>query len=365
MACPWSRFLTRIMTLLAAASALWTGTANDGGDIVPGWREYWNSKLVDAQPPPSLFALASPLALPRDIEASFICIMHGSYSLCLCAGIEVSVCATAMLPAIAPPASTCVFHFFYEYHKTCGPPVRGPPHAISSGRVALPENSSSSAPAFFTSRYLFDSFNCAIPLPPLDPFLENPVFLPRSLSAMIPFSTSRLPEALELLHVPPESAMARSMQETLDFCESEAPTDEESLRCVTSIESMVDFVSQNLGTHVAVLTSTIVLPPANLSTMAKIQKIQAMSDGSRDRISTCHNLLYPYLVYGCHVTTSSSVLSISFEDVLGEALVICHGNTTTWNPQHPAFEQLQTSPGNGDEVCHWIPQHHFVWLPSR
>ncbi|MCO5607780.1 hypothetical protein L7F22_061981 [Adiantum nelumboides] len=320
-----------------------------------GWREYWDSKLVNIKPPSSLQELASPLASQNDIEASFICISHARYSLCLCTRLDINICAAANISG-GPVASTCIFHFFYEYHKNCKQsntiPGRGPHEPIDQ------EATGNSTHTFFKSTYLCQNLNAFIPIPPLsNPLLQSQAFLPRPLANMLPFNTLRLAESLSLLHVLPLSPMAESMQSTLEFCESSSPQDEESLQCITSIESMVDFVSQKLGDHVMVLTST--LATSEISSMAKIDKVVNMDNMVDDTISTCHNLVYPYLVYGCHVTRGSSVMRVSFEGIEGEAIVVCHHNTSLWNPSHPAFEQLQTNPGDGEEICHWIPQHHF------
>ncbi|KAI5078526.1 hypothetical protein GOP47_0006197 [Adiantum capillus-veneris] len=348
-----------IFKIVAMTSTLtWQQAGPQVSAQVIGWREYWESKLVDTEPPIGLQELASPLASQKDIEDSFICISHARYSLCFCTRLDMSVCAAANISG-GPSASTCIFHFFYEYHKNCKQPNTTPGRAPHEPFDHQATNNSTHT--FFKSTYLFENLNSFIPIPPLsNPLLESQAFLPRTLANMLPFDTGRLPESLSLLHVPPSSPMAESMQETLEFCESSPPQDEESLQCITSIESMVDFVSQRLGDHAMVLTPTIMT--SELSSILKIDKVVDMSTGFDDTISTCHNLVYPYLVYGCHVTRGSSVLKVSFEGVQGEAIVVCHHNTSMWNPSHPAFDQLQTSSRDGEEICHWIPHHHFVWL---
>lgn len=332
--------------------------AADGqGEKVVGWREYWELKLPGVEPPAGFAELASPLMSSSEIEASFICISRARYSFCFCTRLDMSVCAAANV-SVGPPASTCIFHFFYEYHKNCKASPLAGPQPIDHQALLNPAPNN----AFFNSSYLLLNLDNFISLPPLtNSLLQSQTFLPRALADMLPFQNSKLSEALSLLHILPSSPMANSMQETLEFCEASPQNDEESLQCITSIESMVDFASNSLGSHAMVLTPTLAAEGSRSE--AKIDKIENMTTNLEDSTSTCHNLVYPYLVYGCHVTRGSSVLRVSFEGIQGDALVVCHHNTSTWNPNHPAFAQLQASPGHGGEICHWIPRHHFVWLP--
>ncbi|TVT96935.1 hypothetical protein EJB05_57856, partial [Eragrostis curvula] len=68
-----------------------------------------------------------------------------------------------------------------------------------------------------------------------------------------------------------------------------------------------------------------------------------------------HKMPFPYAVYQCHMTKLGyEAHVVSLRGIHGGAaadmLAYCHMDTSTWNPAHPAFEVLHTSPG-GSPVC--------------
>ncbi|KDP46067.1 hypothetical protein JCGZ_06578 [Jatropha curcas] len=46
-----------------------------------------------------------------------------------------------------------------------------------------------------------------------------------------------------------------------------------------------------------------------------------------------------------------------------KALIVCHLDTSAWNPKHFAFQVLNVKPG-GPPVCHFLNSDTIVWVPN-
>lgn len=44
--------------------------------------------------------------------------------------------------------------------------------------------------------------------------------------------------------------------------------------------------------------------------------------------------------------------------------VICHTDTSKWDPEHLPFKILGTKPG-GPPVCHTMPYGHMIWAKNN
>jgi hypothetical protein len=193
---------------------------------------------------------------------------------------------------------------------------------------------------------------------------------------MLPFRLAELAELLSMLGIPVNSSTAIGMAETLELCDGSSPpppppsshiggsSGNTMMRCVTSIESMVDFVARALGRkQIKVITPDLLAPIDDAQGEKLRATIGEIVNVTRklEHVVTCHELRFPYLVYGCHLTRSASVLRVSFKGVVGHGhgLAVCHHDTSTWSSSHPAFDQL---PNDGSAICHWIPRNHFVWI---
>ncbi|CAA7402720.1 unnamed protein product [Spirodela intermedia] len=175
---------------------------------------------------------------------------------------------------------------------------------------------------------------------------SNSAFLPRSVANSIPFSSAKMSDILSLLSVEPHSEKAAAIEKTLHRCEEPAVAGETSF-CATSLESMVDFTTASLGSRDL---QTYVIAPSG---------VQKLAGG---KAVACHAQSYAYAVFYCHATraTKSYVVSLAGKDgTLVEAVVVCHTDTSSWNPKHIAFQLLKVSPGT--PVCHFLPQDHVVW----
>lgn len=186
-------------------------------------------------------------------------------------------------------------------------------------------------------------------------------FLPRGVLSKLPFSTSELPSLREIFGAPENSTMERVLINALAECER-PPSQGETKRCVGSVEDMIDFATLVLGQNVAVRTTENV---EGSKQEIMLGKIKGINGGKVTKSVSCHQSLYPYLLYYCHSVPEvrvyeAEILDVKSKDKINHGVAICHLDTSTWSPSHGAFVALGSSPGR-IEVCHWIFQNDMTW----
>lgn len=189
-------------------------------------------------------------------------------------------------------------------------------------------------------------------------------FLPRSILSKLPFSTSRIPELNEIFHAGKSSTMERVIINALAECEK-APSRGETKRCVGSVEDMIDFTISVLGHNVVVRTTKNV---NGSKRKVMIGKVKAINGGRVTESVSCHQSLYPYLLYYCHSVPKvrvyeADILEVESKVMINHGLAICHLDTSSWGPGHGAFVALGSSPGQ-IEVCHWIFENDMSWTTA-
>ncbi|KAF8390399.1 hypothetical protein HHK36_024925 [Tetracentron sinense] len=196
-----------------------------------------------------------------------------------------------------------------------------------------------------------------MPMPDIRDKMPKRSFLPRSLSSKLPLSTSRVSELKQIFH----SSMESVLENTLAECER-APSRGETKRCVGSVEDMIDFAISVLGRNVMV-RSTENVEGSKKDVM--IGSVKGINGGKVTTSVSCHQSLFPYLVYYCHSVPKVKVYVADILDVKSKAKInhgvaICHVDTSAWSPGHGAFMALGSSPGH-IEVCHWIFENDMTW----
>ncbi|XP_073128209.1 BURP domain protein USPL1-like [Henckelia pumila] len=196
-----------------------------------------------------------------------------------------------------------------------------------------------------------------------DPASASPHFLSREESESIPFSTSQLPEILDFFSFPSGSEQAKAMKMTLHHCEAKPITGENKI-CVTSLESLLDFVR-------SVFVKFRVLNTDYLDeSISSLQNYTVREDPSvipASELVSCHRLPYPYAVFYCHAQAGDNVVYKALMDGDDggrvEAAAICHMDTSEWDPNHAGFRVLKTRPGAAP-VCHFFPVDSLVFIPK-
>lgn len=186
-------------------------------------------------------------------------------------------------------------------------------------------------------------------------------FLPRPILSKLPFSSSKVNELKEIFHARENSNTERVIINALEECER-APTHGETKRCVGSIEDMMDFATSVLGNNVVVRTTENVKGSKNEVLMGKVNGING---GEITKSVSCHQSMYPYLLYYCHSVPKvrvyeADILEVESKKRINHGVAICHIDTSSWSQGHAAFVALGYGPGQ-IEVCHWIFENDMMW----
>ncbi|KAK9273571.1 hypothetical protein L1049_018381 [Liquidambar formosana] len=185
-------------------------------------------------------------------------------------------------------------------------------------------------------------------------------FLPREVAESIPFSSTKLPDILNLFSVKPESPEAKIIKETIGVCEEPSNVEGEDNYCATSLESIIDFSTSVLGQKVEALSTEV-------ETGTQDYKIEAgVVEMVGDKALSCHKQKYPYAVFYCHATLRTRTYTVPLVDAKGtksKAVAICHKDTSEWNPKHLSFQVLKVKPGTVP-ICHFLPNDHIVWVAN-
>ncbi|KAL6351359.1 hypothetical protein AAG906_035151 [Vitis piasezkii] len=200
-----------------------------------------------------------------------------------------------------------------------------------------------------------------MPMPDIRDKMPKRSFLPRTISSKLPFSTSKLEEMKKIFHAADNSSMEHMFTEALDDCER-APSKGETKRCVPSIEDMIDFATTVLGRNVVVRTTQSV---EGSKQNVMIGSVKGINGGQVTKSVSCHQSLFPYLLYYCHSVPKVRVYEADLLDPKTKANVnhgvaICHLDTSDWSAGHGAFVALGSGPGR-IEVCHWIFENDMTW----
>ncbi|KAL2328941.1 hypothetical protein Fmac_022368 [Flemingia macrophylla] len=243
------------------------------------------------------------------------------------------------------------------------------PYITQYGRVGLSKESSKvdHTEAFKTGFFGIDDLYVGNVMTLQFPIQEIPKYLPRKEADSIPFSTSQLPSVLQLFSIPRDSPEAKAMRFTLDQCEAKHLTGETKI-CVTSLESMLEFVGTIIGSEVKYNILTTSYPTTSSDSLQKYTILDISEDINVPKWVACHPQPYPYAVYYCHfISTGTKVFKVSLGSENGdnkiEALGVCHLDTSEWSPEHIIFKQLGIKPGKAP-VCHFFPITHVMWVPQ-
>ncbi|KAK9080493.1 hypothetical protein SSX86_000251 [Deinandra increscens subsp. villosa] len=198
-------------------------------------------------------------------------------------------------------------------------------------------------------------------MPDISDKMPRRSFLPRAITSELPFATSKLSDVKKVFQARDNSVLERVLTNTLLECERD-PSPGETKKCVGSIEDMIDFAVSVLG-HDVVARTTENIKGSKKKVM--IGEVKGVNGGKLTKSVSCHQSLYPYLLYYCHSVPKVRVYVADILDVASKAKIntgvaICHIDTSSWSPGHGAFVALGSGPGR-IEVCHWIFENDMTW----
>ncbi|KAL8171699.1 hypothetical protein V2J09_023503 [Rumex salicifolius] len=197
--------------------------------------------------------------------------------------------------------------------------------------------------------------------------IDKITFLPRHVADSIPFSSDKLPDILNRLSINPKSEAAQVMRDTLGDCEiKDYSKGSEQKYCSTSLENMITFSTSKLGGNdVRALTSvTKVDKDVRVVGQTEFEIVGVKTEveyGSPAVV--CHRQPYPYAVFFCHKTRMTAAYTVSMVGggMKVNALAVCHGDSSWWNPKTLALQMLKAKPGTTTPVCHFLEEGNLVW----
>ncbi|KAK8529452.1 hypothetical protein V6N13_102368 [Hibiscus sabdariffa] len=212
---------------------------------------------------------------------------------------------------------------------------------------------------FFRERMLKQG--TVMPMPDIKDKMPERSFLPRSIVSKLPFSSSKIDELKRIFWAGDNSTLETLMLDALKECER-APSPGETKRCVGSVEDMIDFATSVLGRNVEVRTTENV---KGSKLNIKIGTVRGINGGKVTKSVSCHQSLYPYLLYYCHSVPKvrvyeADILDPNSKEKINHGVAICHLDTSSWSRNHGAFSALGSGPGQ-IEVCHWIFENDMTW----
>ncbi|KAF7112258.1 hypothetical protein RHSIM_RhsimUnG0247300 [Rhododendron simsii] len=201
-----------------------------------------------------------------------------------------------------------------------------------------------------------------MPMPEIKDKRPKRSFLPRVISSKLPFS--KISEMKRIFHAGENSSMASMLAKTVSTCER-LPIGDETKRCVGSVEDMIDFSISELGHNLVVRTMENT-EGSNKDIM--IGKVNGINGGKATKSVSCHQRLFPYLLYYCHSFLKTRVYEADILDPktkakINHGVAICHVDTSSWNASNVAFMALGSGPGK-IEVCHWIFENDMLWATA-
>ncbi|KMT18140.1 hypothetical protein BVRB_2g031690 [Beta vulgaris subsp. vulgaris] len=187
-------------------------------------------------------------------------------------------------------------------------------------------------------------------------------FLPREVSNKIPFSSKKVQETLQILSLDPKSNEAYVLSKRIELCE-EPTVEGVEKKCVTSLESMVDYVISKIGTNVKALTTEVDKDHSMMEYTIKGMKNLVKND---HETVVCHKMGYPYAVFFCHRTKTIRSYMVSLVGKDGtkiEAIAACHKETNEFLDNY-AKNVLKVVPGS-TRICHFpAAKDTIIWVPK-
>ncbi|KAL6583834.1 Polygalacturonase 1 beta-like protein 3 [Orobanche minor] len=229
-----------------------------------------------------------------------------------------------------------------------------------SAKIGVKNGNKGAEPSkFFRESMLKEGMS--MKMPDIRDWMPRRSFLPRTILSKLPFSTNDLDEMKRIFHAEDDSTMEHVLGNALAECER-APSPGETKTCVGSMEDMIDFAVSVLGRGVVVRTTEGV---EGSGQDVMIGKVTGTNGGQVTESVSCHQSMYPYLLYYCHSVPKvrvyeADILEVETKAKINHGVAICHLDTSAWSPGHGAFLALGSTPGQ-IEVCHWIFENDMTW----
>ncbi|CAL5195537.1 unnamed protein product [Lathyrus oleraceus] len=141
-----------------------------------------------------------------------------------------------------------------------------------------------------------------------------------------------------------------------DYCEKPSAIGEDR-HCVTSLESMMDFVISKLGKNIKVMSSSF----AQNQTQYVVEEVKKIGD----KAVMCHKMNLKTVVFDCHQVNATTIYKVPLmasDGTKSNALTICHHDTRGMNA-NALYKVLKVRPGTVP-ICHFIGNKAIAWVPN-
>ncbi|KAK6791068.1 hypothetical protein RDI58_010149 [Solanum bulbocastanum] len=165
-------------------------------------------------------------------------------------------------------------------------------------------------------------------------------------------------------------SQVKSMENTLRICK-DSPIKGEGKYCATSAEAMLDFVQGIIGEKTQIKALTTITTHDISPLLRRYTILDTPQQITTPKMVACHLLSSPYAVFYCHHTIDNKIkvfkvslgrINEANGDRLVEAMVVCHLDTSEWNPSHESFRSLGVLPGTSP-ICHFFTSSNdLVWI---
>lgn len=143
-----------------------------------------------------------------------------------------------------------------------------------------------------------------------------------------------------------------------DFCASPTALGEHK-HCVSSLESMIEYVIPKFGTTKIKTISSTFSPNQDQYVVEEVRRVG-------DNAIMCHRLNFEKVVFNCHQVKDTIAYVVSLVAPNGaktKALTVCHHDTRGMNPDL-LYDALKADPGTVP-ICHFIGNKAAAWIPNH
>ncbi|CAM0153230.1 unnamed protein product [Urochloa decumbens] len=195
----------------------------------------------------------------------------------------------------------------------------------------------------------------------------------------VPMSTKNFTEIV-MTFAPVSLAMARDIWSTLSSCEHPREVASEQKACTMSVQSMHGFAASALGTsELRAFSTSLDVPEEGIgspSNMYRVAAVHAVTAKAAANTVTCHSMSFPATLFYCHAVNPTRIYEVTLQrekedsDVtvsktpaVVRALVVCHVNTSAFDPTLMYWVKLGRKPGEAS-VCHFLTRGDILWAPA-
>ncbi|CAN6197919.1 unnamed protein product [Urochloa humidicola] len=202
-------------------------------------------------------------------------------------------------------------------------------------------------------------------------------YLRCDIADSIPMSTENFKD-ITAMFAPVSLSMARDMWSTLASCEHPQEVANQKKACTTSLKSMHGFSALALGTSdLRAFSTPLDVPEEGISSPSQryeVAEVRAITTKATTNTVMCHSMNFPVALFLCHAVNPTRVYEVTLQREYGvvtpesrapamvHALVVCHVNTSGFDPTLRYWVKLGLKPGEAP-VCHFLTRGDVLWAP--